>query len=300
MSPSQGPRASSWGAWILAARTKTLPAAVAPVLVGTACAYQAGGLRLIPALAALAVALWVQIGTNFANDVFDFEKGADTGRRLGPTRAVQAGLLSPTQMRRGMFVAFTLALLFGLYLCWVAGPWLLLVGLASIASGFAYTGGPFPLAYNGLGDLFVLIFFGFVAVCGTAYVQAGAIPASAWWASLAVGALATAILVVNNLRDRSTDADAGKHTLAVRFGAPFTRGEYALLLAIAFLVPAGLYLEAGLSLWVLLPLLTAPLALRLLGRIRASEGAALNPHLAGTARLLLLFSALLATGIALS
>ncbi len=284
-------------AWLLAARPKTLWAAVAPVVVGTACAFSVGGSWLLPALACLSVALWVQIGTNFANDVFDFEKGADTGDRLGPTRAVQAGWLTPAQMRRGMWLAFAACFVSGLVLVWAGGWQMLVVGLASILSGLAYTGGPFPLAYNGLGDVFVMIFFGFVAVVGTAYVQVGRIPELAWWAAVPVGALATAILVVNNLRDRPTDAKAGKRTLAVRFGIAFTHGEYVLLVAASYVAPLILWGRGLAGPWVFLPLLTLPQALRLIRRIFRDEGQALNPSLGATARLLLLFSLLLAAGL---
>ncbi|MEJ2336835.1 MAG: 1,4-dihydroxy-2-naphthoate octaprenyltransferase, partial [Gemmatimonadales bacterium] len=195
-------------AWVLAARLPTLPAAVAPVAVGTACAFSVDRFRAGPAVAALIGALAIQVGTNFANDLFDYLKGADNESRLGPPRAVQLGLIRPSGMRRGMIGAFGVATLAGLYLTWAAGPVVVLIGIASIIAAIAYTAGPFPLGYNGLGDLFVLVFFGFVAVCGTAYVQAGYVPAVAWWSALAMGALATAILVVNNLRDLETDAGA--------------------------------------------------------------------------------------------
>ncbi|MCB1036005.1 MAG: 1,4-dihydroxy-2-naphthoate polyprenyltransferase [Acidobacteria bacterium] len=290
-------RTGPFNAWLLAARPKTLWAAVAPVVVGTACAWAVGGFRWLPAVACLSVALWVQIGTNFANDVFDFEKGADTGERLGPTRAVQAGLLTAEQMRRGMWLAFSFCFLSGLVLVWAGGWPMLVLGVASILSGLAYTGGPFPLAYNGLGDLFVLIFFGFVAVVGTAYVQVGHVPEEAWWASVPVGALATAILVVNNLRDRHTDARAGKRTLAVRFGASFTKAEYVLLLLAAYTAPPLLWWKQLVAAWILLPLLTLPLGARLLTRVFRDEGRALNPSLGATAQLLLLFSLLLAAGL---
>lgn len=285
---------------MLAARPATLWAAVAPVAVGTACAVQVESFRPLPALAALLVALLVQVGTNFANDVFDFEKGADTADRVGPTRAVQAGLLTAGQMRGAMILAFALALLVGIYLSWVGGPWLFAIGVTCVLSGIAYTGGPFPLAYHGLGDVFVLIFFGFVAVCGTAYVQVGSIPAVAWWSAGAVGCLATAILVVNNLRDRLTDGATGKRTLAVRFGEGFTLAEYDLLLLAAYSVPAVIVLRGLGQLWVLLPYLTLPLAARVLGRVHRDRGVALNRSLGGTARLLLLFSLLLSIGLVLS
>ncbi|HEY3668754.1 MAG TPA: 1,4-dihydroxy-2-naphthoate octaprenyltransferase, partial [Polyangiaceae bacterium] len=203
-------RRGSLAAWVLASRPKTLSAAAVPVLVGTACASARGPVRWGTALASLLGALLLQVGANFANDVFDYEKGADTAARLGPTRAVQAGLISAKSMRRGMTLVFLAALALGLYLTSVAGPIILLIGCASIASAIAYTGGPYPLGYHGLGDVFVFVFFGLVAVCGTVFVELGSVPGLAIWCSLPVGALATAILVVNNLRDRETDLGAGK------------------------------------------------------------------------------------------
>lgn len=283
-------------AWVLATRPPTLTAALAPVAVGTAVAFAEGGLAPAAALAAAFGALWIQIGTNFANDVFDAEKGADDGERLGPTRAVAAGLLTPAQMRRGMWVAFGLAMVAGLYLARVAGWPVYVLGLASIAAGIAYTGGPFPLAYNGLGDLFVMAFFGFAAVVGTTWVQTGTAPPAAWIAALPMGALATGVLVVNNLRDRFGDARAGKRTLAVRFGRRGAIAEYLTLVALAYAAPAGL-VALGLGPWVLLPWLTAPAAIRLVSGVVRREGRALNPLLAGTARLLALYGVLLAAGV---
>ncbi|HEY0252869.1 MAG TPA: 1,4-dihydroxy-2-naphthoate polyprenyltransferase, partial [Kofleriaceae bacterium] len=198
--------------WIQAARLRTLPAAVVPVVVGTAVAYACGHIAWGPALAALAGSLAIQIGTNFANDVFDAEKGADGPDRLGPTRAVATGLITASAMKRAMILAFAIATAFGGYLAWVGGWPVIAIGVASVISGICYTGGPWPLGYHGLGDVFVMIFFGFVAVCGTAYVQLGSVPALAVLASVPVGALATAIIVVNNLRDRNQDVRVGKRT----------------------------------------------------------------------------------------
>lgn len=284
-------------AWWLACRPPTLLAALAPVAVGTACAAAAGGFRPGAALAALVGALLLQVGANLANDVLDFEKGADTAERLGPLRAVQAGLLTPAEVRRGMLVVFGLALLCGAYLTAVAGWAVVAIGVASILCAIAYTGGPLPLGYHGLGDVFVLLFFGFVAVCGTAFVQLGAVPALAWWAAVPPGALATAILVVNNLRDRHTDARAGKRTLAVRLGKPAMLAEYALLLATAYAVPALLVARGDRGPLALLPLATLPLGARLLARVARTEGKALNPLLAGTAKLLALHGLLFAAGL---
>jgi len=290
-------RPGSLGAWLLASRPKTLSAAAVPVLVGTACASARGTVNWGPALAALLGALLLQIGANFANDVFDYEKGADTAERLGPTRAVQAGLISAKNMRRGMVLVFLAALGLGLYLTSVAGPVILLIGCASIASAIAYTGGPYPLGYHGLGDIFVFIFFGLVAVCGTVFVELGHVPGLAVWCAFPVGALATAILVVNNLRDRETDLHAGKRTLAVRFGRGFAIAQYRSLIAISYLVPAALAVLRVTGPEALLPLVSLPLALKTERAVAATEGRALNPLLAATAKLLLVFGVLFALGL---
>jgi 1,4-dihydroxy-2-naphthoate octaprenyltransferase len=286
-------------AWVLAARPATLTAAFAPVAVGSACAWHVGGFRWDAALAALVGAFLIQIATNFANDMFDFQKGADTEERLGPTRAAQAGLLTVGQLRRGIIVTFAFAIGIGIYLTWIAGPAVIVIGLASMAAGLAYTGGPFPLAYNGLGDVFVLAFFGFVAVCGTAFVQALFVPDIAWVASVPIGALATAILVVNNVRDFEGDARAGKTTLVVRFGRQGGVREYAFLLVAAYATPVFMFLLGWTSAWVCLPLVTILWAARLFASVVSDRGVALNQTLAWTAKLLSLFGVLFAIGIAL-
>jgi 1,4-dihydroxy-2-naphthoate octaprenyltransferase len=293
------PAPGSFGAWLLASRPKTLSAASVPVAVGTACAHAAGEVRVAPALAALGGALCLQIGANFANDVYDYEKGADTSERLGPVRAVQAGLLEPAAVRRGMLVVFALALLFGAYLTSVAGPAIVVIGVLSILSAIAYTGGPYPLGYNGLGDLFVFVFFGLVAVCGTAFVELGRVPELSLWAALPVGSLSTAILVVNNLRDRETDARAGKRTLAVRLGRRAAVAEYWLLVGVAYAVPLALVGLGELGAWTLLPLSTLPLAVALVRGVTRDSGRDLNRHLVGTAKLLLVHGLSFAVGIAL-
>jgi 1,4-dihydroxy-2-naphthoate octaprenyltransferase len=283
----------------MAMRPRTLPVSIGPVLVGTAVASVEGGVRLAPALAAGLGALLLQIGSNFANDVFDFEKGADTADRIGPPRAAQLGLLSPIALKRGLFVVFGLATLVGVYLSTVAGPAILGVGVVSIVAAITYTGGPWPLGYHGLGDLAVFVFFGLVAVIGTTFVQTGTLPLLAWLCALPVGGLATAILVVNNLRDVETDLVAGKRTLAVRFGRAGARVEWGLLVWGAYLVPIVLWLAGGRSPWVLLPLATASRAARLYSVVKKSEdGPALNEALANTAQLGFLFSLLFAIGIA--
>ncbi len=289
--------AGSARAWVLAARPKTLSAAAAPVLVGTAVAAAAGGARVFPALAALIGAVFIQIGTNFANDVFDFEKGADTAARLGPLRATQSGLLSARAMRAGMITAFGLATLCGAYLVAVGGWPIVIVGVASIASGIAYTGGPFPLGYHGLGDVFVFVFFGLVAVCGTTWVQVHGVPLLAILSAIPVGAISTAVLVVNNVRDEPTDRAAGKRTLAVRFGRRAGLVEYGGLMLLAYGAAIAVAVVRS-SPWPLLALATAPEAIRLTRFVARERGAPLNGALAGTARLLALFSVLLAAGIA--
>jgi 1,4-dihydroxy-2-naphthoate octaprenyltransferase len=283
--------------WIAAARLRTLPAAIVPVVVGTACAAAEGRVAPGPALAALGGALAIQIGTNFANDVFDAERGADGPDRIGPLRAVSAGLITARAMKRAMIAAFAVATVLGVYLVSVAGWPVIAIGVASVASGIAYTGGPWPLGYHGLGDLFVLVFFGLVAVCGTAFVQLGSVPCLAIAAAIPVGALATAILVVNNTRDRATDERAGKRTLAVRFGRRAALAEYAALVAIAYAVPLGLAVTG--RPWAALPLVSAPLAYaRLRAVIAAGDGPAFNRCLAATAQLLLVHGALFAAGLA--
>jgi len=284
--------------WLMAARPKTLPAALAPVLVGTALAFHDAAFALLPALAALLGALLLQIGSNFANDYFDFFKGADTAERLGPTRVTASGLISPGQLRWGMVVVFGLAALDGLYLIQVGGWPILAVGVASILAALLYTGGPFPFGYYGLGDIFVFIFFGLVAVCGTYFVQALTLTWPVVVAAIPPGLLITAILVVNNLRDIETDAKAGKRTLAVMLGRAGTRREYAILVVAAYLTPILLWLAYDYALLVLLPWLTLPIARKLLGDVlQKVDGPSLNATLAGTARLSLVFSLLFAAGL---
>ena len=283
--------------WILAARPRTLTAAVAPVLVGTAAAAAYGAMRPLPALAALLAAACIQIGTNFANDYHDFERGADTHERVGPRRVTQSGLVPPRTVRAAALAAFGVAFVIGIYLAVVGGWPILITGLASIAAGWAYTGGPWPFGYHGLGDVFVFVFFGFVATTGTTYVQMHAVPAVSWIAAVPIGALATAILAVNNLRDIATDARAGKRTLAVRLGPNGTRAEYVLLLVIALAAPFALLPFA--RTWVLLPLAAAPLAAAPLSLVFRGTGVELNAALAGTARLHLVYGLLLAAGLIL-
>jgi 1,4-dihydroxy-2-naphthoate octaprenyltransferase len=282
----------------LAIRPATLTASAAPVLVGTGAAWADGAFALAPAFAALIGAALLQVGANFANDVFDFERGADTADRLGPQRATQQGWISAAQMKRAMWLAFAGATAVGLYLTYVAGWPVLALGLLSIAAAYLYTGGPKPYGYLGLGDVAVFVFFGPGAVAGTYYVQALSLSPLALLASIPIGALATAILVVNNLRDIETDARAGKHTLAVRIGDGPTRTYYLLLLGAAYLLPPLLWWRGLAEAWVMLPWLSLPLALQLAGRMRHERGLALNGCLVGTARLEVVFGLLFALGLA--
>lgn len=285
-------------AWILAARPRTLPASVAPVIVGAAVAVHEGAFRWPAALAALIAALLIQIGSNFANDLGDFYRGADRPGRVGPTRVTSAGLLTPRQVQMGITVVFGATALCGLYLIALGGWPILAAGVLAIIAALAYTLGPVPFGYYGLGDLAVFVFFGLVAVVGTAYVQTHQITPLALAAAVPMGCLITNILVVNNLRDIETDRAAGKRTLAVLLGRRGARGEYILLLVVAYAVPFVLWLGFGLAPWVLLPLVTLPLAVRLIRTILTTEGAALNRALAETARLVIWFAVALAAGLA--
>jgi len=283
--------------WLLAARPKTLTAAVAPVAVGTGLAYGAGAGQWPLALAALLGALLIQVGTNLSNDYYDFRKGADTAERLGPVRVTQAGLVAPRTVLAAALLCFGGATLVGLYLV-TAGGWpVVAIGLASILAGWAYTGGPAPLGYLGLGEVFVLLFFGFVAVSGTVWVQALRLPAGTWLSALSVGCTGTLLIVVNNLRDRDTDRRAGKLTLAARFGAGFARAEYVGLLAVALLAPVAAWGLGRSGPQVLLSLLAVPLAIPPLRLVLGAQGAALNQALAGSARLQLVHGLLLAAGL---
>jgi 1,4-dihydroxy-2-naphthoate octaprenyltransferase len=285
--------------WLMAARPRTLPAALAPVLVGTALGIQGGEFDVFAFLAALLGALFIQVGTNLSNDYSDARRGADTEDRLGPVRVTAGGLVPPRQVLIATAVSFGLAVLCGIYLIVVAGWVLLLIGAASIVAGILYTGGPRPYGYEGLGELFVFLFFGVVAVTGSYYVQIQHLKWEAFVASIPVGLIAAAILIVNNVRDVDTDRRASKRTLAVRMGRERTRVFYAVVLAASYV--ALIPLVFGLSAWVLLPLLSIPLALRLVAIVRTrTDGPSLNGALARTGMLQLVFCLLLSAGILLS
>jgi 1,4-dihydroxy-2-naphthoate polyprenyltransferase len=322
------PARASLGAWIQAIRPKTLIVSVVPVMVGTALAYNRGHLHIAGAVAALLGALLIQIGTNLINDYYDFKKGADTAARTGPVRLTQSGLVSPSRVLSAGVLSFALAMVFGAYLAILAGWPIVVIGVFSLAAGYAYTGGPFPLGYHGLGDLFVFVFFGLVAVAGTYYVQSGAIEEAVWFGAVPVGAIATAVLVVNNLRDIATDAQVGKRTMAVRLGARVTLLEYLALLAAAFLAPGLLWATHRAGSWVLLAYGALPFAFPPLRRViplslwergtgegkmaeddrisltptlsQRERGQSLNKALGETARLLLAFGLLFSLGLILS
>ena len=291
---------NSLHSWFLAIRPKTLPAAVCPVLVGSALAVQAHGFQPIPALFCLLFALLIQIGTNFANDYYDFVKGADTEERQGPKRMTASGLISLKSMRRMTAMVFFVAFCVGLALVPYGGWWLLGVGVVSIALGYGYTAGPFPLAYLGLGEIFVMIFFGWVAVGCTYLVQTGRLDAVVLLAGTAAGALSTNLLVINNHRDVETDIKANKRTLAVRFGRGFSAFEYRSLFALSL---ACAVLMAGLvkSFWLLLPLAVLPLGLRLCRMIgKPQTGPVYISMLGQTSAVMVLFCLLLSIGLFLS
>ncbi|WP_335999349.1 1,4-dihydroxy-2-naphthoate polyprenyltransferase [Halorientalis halophila] len=304
-------------AWLMAARPQTLPAGAAPVVVGTGLALHDGVFAPAAAVAALLGALLLQVGTNFANDYYDAVKGTDSADREGFTRVTAGGLIEPARVKQAMAATYALAVVVGLYLVYVGGLPILVVGLSSIAAGIAYTGGPYPYGYRGLGDLFVFLYFGVIAVVGTYYVQAasalasvdplalgipeGTVTAAALTASLPVAGLSTAILIVNNVRDREEDAAAGKRTLAVMFGYGFSRVEWLAMVGMAYVVPVLFALDPAFGLSALLPLVTLPLALVLTMIVFSrTDGEALNPALERTGQLLAIHSALFAIGLALT
>lgn len=285
--------------WVLASRPKTLPAAIAPVFIGTSVAYYDNKNNLIAASIALICALLIQIGTNFVNDLYDHLKGSDGDERVGPKRALATGIISINEMKLAISVTFGVTFLLGLYLVNLAGWPILIVGVLSIASGYAYTAGPYPLAYNGLGDIFVFAFFGVVAVVGTYYVQTLQLTELIFVASIPAGTLVTNILVVNNYRDIDEDRGNNKNTLAVIFGKQFSRAQYSLQLLVAYVVPVFIFIKYGTSWMILLPLITLPLGIKLFKMLTYLRGEELNTTLELTAKLSVLFSILFSIGFLL-
>jgi 1,4-dihydroxy-2-naphthoate octaprenyltransferase len=283
--------------WLLASRPKTLPAAAAPVVVGSAIAIHDNKFYIVAAIIALICSLLIQIGTNFVNDLYDFLKGADDENRVGPQRALAEGWISVRQMKTGIYFTFGLTFILGLFLVYHAGWIILLIGVLSILSGYAYTAGPLPLAYNGLGDIFVFIFFGVVATVGTYYVQALQFSWFAFLASIPVGLLITNILVVNNYRDADEDKKKNKNTLAVIFGKVFSLVQYSVSIFISYAVPVFLFFFFDQPVFVLLPYLSLPLAAKIIYELNTTKGEKLNDTLASTAKLSIIFSFLFAIGI---
>ena len=286
-------------AWIMASRPRTLPAAAAPVFVAAAFAWRDHVFLLAPALACLFISILMQIGANFANDLFDHERGSDTSDRVGPIRVSATGLISPVQMRIGIVVVFGLAAFLGLSLIWLRGWLVLVLGVAIILSALAYTGGPFPYGYYGLGDIFVFLSFGLAAVCGTYYILANNMTQSVVWAAVSMGLLIINILVINNTRDIKTDLAANKHTLAVYLGRRGMLVEYVVCLFGAYLVPLGLWVFGAASAGGLFTWLSLPYAIHLYREFLQTDGPKLNKTLGGTAQLALIFAVLFSVGIAI-
>jgi 1,4-dihydroxy-2-naphthoate polyprenyltransferase len=287
--------------WLMAARPRTLPAAIAPVLVGTALAMTVVDLRVGGFVAALLGAILIQVGTNLSNDYSDARRGADTEDRLGPVRVTAGGLVPPKRVLVATYVTFALAVLCGVYLVYLAGPILLAIGAASILAGVLYTGGPRPYGYEGLGEVFVFLFFGLVAVTGSYFVQTEEVSWEAFALAVPVGLLAAAILVVNNVRDLETDRRAGKRTLAVRLGRPRTRTVFGLMVYGAFLTAPVPWIAGSLSPSLLLPLVLLPAAVELVRMVRThTDGPTLNDALARTGLLQLGFCILLSVGLLLT
>jgi 1,4-dihydroxy-2-naphthoate octaprenyltransferase len=292
---------SGFRIWFMAARPRTLPAAIAPVLVGTALAGFAHVFHPLRFVAALLGALFIQVGTNLSNDYSDARRGADAEDRLGPVRVTAGGLVPPRQVLIATYVSFGLAVLFGVYLVVVAGWQLLIVGAASILAGVAYTGGPRPYGYEGLGELFVFLFFGIVAVAGSFFVQVKHLHWEAFALAVPVGLLAAGILVVNNVRDIDSDRRAGKRTLAVKLGRERTRGLFAAVIYLAYLLAPVTWVFGPTTAWVMLPWLTLPLAAGVVRVVRGrTDGPSLNGALAQSGMLQLAFCMLLSAGLLLS
>ena len=299
MIESSAQNISKWETWVLASRPKTLLASAVPVIIGSSIAVFDNEFKPIAAFFALICSALIQIGTNFVNDLYDFLHGTDKKDRVGPTRVLAAGLVTPNEMKIAITIIFGLSFILGLYLVYVGGWIILLIGILSIMAGIAYTAGPLPLAYNGLGDIFVFIFFGFVGTVGTYYVQALQLTPLVFWVSVPVGALITNVLVVNNYRDIDEDKLNGKHTLAVKWGQKFTRLQYVVFTVISYAILLVVYFTYKQELIIFLPVLSLPLAIKLIKMIYTLEGKELNKTLELTAKLSAIYGILFAFGILL-
>ncbi len=285
--------------WIIASRPKTLLAAFVPVFVGSALAIQQGKFTFIVSFVALLCSVLIQVGTNFTNDLHDYLKGADNEKRKGPQRVLLSGLISPQQMKIAIVITFGAAFLLGLFLVHVGGIIILIIGICSILAGLAYTAGPFPLAYNGLGDVFVFIFFGLIGTVGTYYLHLQEISTVTFIAAIPVGALITNILVVNNYRDIKEDREAGKNTLAVIAGRRFSRYQFLILLAASFLIPFILFVYYDFNSWIFLPYVTLPAAVIIVKMLFTLTGENLNKTLELTAKFSAFYGLLFSIGIIL-
>jgi 1,4-dihydroxy-2-naphthoate octaprenyltransferase len=285
--------------WLAASRPRTLPAAAAPVLAASALAWHDGAFKPGPAFACLLTALILQIAANLANDLFDFQRGTDTPDRLGPLRVTQAGLLTSRQVKIGLAVCFIVSAFLGLYVAYYSSWHILLIGILAIIAALAYSGGPLPYGYYGLGELGVFLFFGLAAVCGTYYGLAVRLNPAIFLIAAAMGFLSSAILVVNNLRDIDTDRLGGKKTLSVLMGQTFTRYEYLALILFAYLIPIELWLSGFATPWVFLAYLSLPFAVRATVHVEQLTGRALNEVLAETGRLELIYAFFLGIGLIL-
>ena len=285
--------------WLIASRPRTLLAAFVPVMVGSAVAFNEGKLKIILSLSALLCSLLIQVGTNFTNDLYDFLKGSDTTKRKGPRRVLASGLITVGEMKTAIVLTFFTAFLIGLFLVYHGGFVILVIGILSILAGLAYTAGPYPLAYNALGDIFVFMFFGIIGTVGTYYLHTNDLSIVSFISSIQVGALVTNILVVNNYRDIEEDKTAGKKTLAVKLGKNFTRYQFIFLIVLSFLVPLILFIFFNASIFIFLPYLTLPIAYKVISMIYTLNGTQLNSTLELTARLSAIYGLLFSAGIIL-
>jgi 1,4-dihydroxy-2-naphthoate octaprenyltransferase len=285
--------------WVLASRLKTLLAAVVPVMVGSSLAISQGSFTIIYSLIALICSILIQVGTNFTNDLYDYQKGADNENRKGPTRMLAAGFITPTEMKFAIIFVFGLTLLLGMYLVYSCGTVILIIGVLSIIAGLAYTAGPFPLAYHGLGDIFVFIFFGIIGTAGTYYLHLHEFSLLSFLVSIPVGALITNILVVNNYRDIEEDRESNKYTLAVKLGRTFTKYQFINSIVISYLVIFIIFFTYDLSYWIFLPVASIPIAIKLINMLFTFEGEQLNRTLELSAKYAAFFGLLLSLGIIL-